>query len=264
MLDNEEPWMPPKPLKQTEILKISSQVPEVTIIDGESSGSKHLKNNFLRRALSIEKSQQKTSQPPQIASNSPTIPHSIPQVPDLTILDEEVKSKKSSPSSNGRIFSESYKQMLINTHDQFKKQHTKSPIDNKQPKRSGILSSKQPFDYKPNPLCKYVPSKIESNSNNNVKDGNSSSILIDVDKISSPPKQQLEENKADKEEDLTFRKVANMLSEIQKLVVSPRVSSNGTDNNNEKPLNDDIIRKLALKYLSAEEYSFYDIDNEFQ
>lgn len=263
MLENEEPWNPPKPQTQTDILRISSQVPEVTIIDGESSVG--MKSNFSQRMKTSEKLHIKS--PAIESAKSPRFPQATHLVPDLTILEEEVKTKNSPITrKQDRVFTESYKQMLINSHEQFKKQieddktaieSSSSSNDKQNNKRSGILSSKQPFDYRPNPLCKYVPSKILVDIEP-PKNMNSSSILIEEESLPQQHRSGEEEK-----DDMTFKKVASMLSEIQKLVISPRISSEVDNKTNPASnRNSDILQKLASQYLTAEEFSFYEVETE--
>lgn len=266
MLENEEPWHPPKPQTQTDFFRITSQVPEVTIFDGESSGG--AKSNFIQRAKTSERIQMKS--PAIESSKSPRFPQSTHQVPDLTILEETKSSPTTTSRKQDRVFTESYKQMLINNHEQFRKQietpnECSSTSNDNQIKRSGILSSKQPFEYRPNPLCKYVPSKIDLNKDS-AKNMNSSSILIDEDSSQHHQPQQQNQQNEEEKDDMTFKKVAGMLSEIQKLVISPRVSSevainkiNLTSSNR----NSEILQKLASQYLTPEEYSFYEVESEF-
>lgn len=272
MLENEEPWHPPKPQTQTEIFRISSQVPEVTIIDGESSVG--MRSNFIQRAKTSERIQVKFSAIE--SSKSPRFPQATHQVPDLTILEETKNSPTTTTTRNQeRVFTESYKQMLINSHEQFRQQIENDKVSNecgsssnndKQIKRSGILSSKQAFDYRPNPLCKYVPSKIVKDTSVKNRSMNSSSILIDEDSQQQLHQNQQQSSNEEEKDDMTFKKVASMLSEIQKLVISPRVSLEVDSNKINPPSNNrnsEILQKLASQYLTSEELSFYEVNTEF-
>lgn len=184
-----------------------------------------------------------------------------PSVPDLTILDEEPKQKV---KLSDRIFGESYKKQLLNSHEQFMKQiRTDSPTaETANGKNISPLFRPQPTKYQENPLRKYAP-KQQSISYGN--DGNSSSILIDIDNQPS----SLESG--DKSDEMTFKKVAEMLCEIQKLVIPGKVVEQATQalSQGEKtPTSSSqrcvVLKKLASAYLTTEEFEYFDVEKELR
>lgn len=284
MFENEEPRHPPMQEKSTEALRIFPQVPEVTIISAENKQIKRNNTNFFHRT---ETSQKTSSQPlinpfysisprqqsDQLSAMARTGQKQInaqfrPQVPDLSILDDHIKkATNNSPlSSTERVFTESYKEMLVNSHEHFLKQLGKdnekeNSSTSSEKKRSPFLST---ATFKQNPLSKYAPKAVGStNSNINsqtVKDLNSSSILVDV-KISD----NLNKNNAlsEESEEVTLKKVAEMLTEIQKLVIPSEktysIDSSSSDARNTK----EILKQLANTYLTPEEVVKFQIEKEF-
>jgi hypothetical protein len=280
MLDNEEPWMPPRMQTVSQAPKVSPQVPELTIISTENKQNTN-KTNFLQRAILTEKNlkpQSSHNNPvsfqPQIGTKdnrfgenlykkSPTNIlkednkayqpiSSKPQVPDITILDDD-NSKEQSPSSTERVFTNSYKEMMINSHNQFLKQFTKEQNVNPTPKYPETAR------YKQNPLTKYIPSP-EAQSYKPYKDGNSSSILTDIDITQG---NIIVGNKKDETEEVTFKKVAEMLSEIQKLVIPEQsLQSPNASNSRQKSNSYEILKQLANNYLTPEELIKYQVESE--
>lgn len=197
-------------------------------------------------------------------------------VPDLTILEDKSKSHNNKSSSNGMVFSESYKDMMINSHEKLMKQLNSSSIlkppptnssSNTNSKRPNIFNQHQP-KYQENPLKKYAP--IPTITNYMEKDGNSSSILIDVDDIrnvdNKVPVSPLPTIDYSSDES-TLKKVEEMLSEIEKIRINPQVTS--VNPPSRKQISPFVPRKLsavlqclAQSYLTAEEIEFYDIENE--
>lgn len=281
MLDNEEPWKPPEMQRISQAPKVSPLVPELTIISTENKQNLN-KNNFLQRAMLTEKNLKPQSshsnhndpvrfqQHPGTKNNRfsenscKKLPTNIlkednktsqpivtkPQVPDITILDDD-HSKSKPSSSTERVFTNSYKEMMINSHNQFLKQFNKEQNVNAVPKYP------EPTRYKQNPLTKYIPSP-EPPTYKPLKDGNSSSILSVIDITQS------KSNKKDENEEVTFKKVAEMLSEIQKLVIpdKPLQSPNSSSSSRQKSNNYEILKQLAMTYLSQEELVKYQVEIE--
>lgn len=177
----------------------------------------------------------------------------LPAVPDVTILDEEPKRSSPGQTRTNQVFSESYKKLLIKSHEQFLKQMNneaprEEPSQNSQRKRPGIFSSK----FQDNPLRKYAP---KPQLTQQLNDGNSSSILIECDDDSPPENEE-------KTDEMTFKKVAEMLTEIQKLVI-PGKSPTFEDQVEEPPKKQsNILRHLASLYLSREELEYYEVEKE--
>lgn len=185
-------------------------------------------------------------------------------VPDVTILDEEPKQANQQRPSTDRVFSESYKKMLINSHEKFMKQmKTDVPSTeqvNPAKKKSGLFNP-QANKYQENPLRKYAP-KPQPIANE--KDGNSSSILMEFDEVAEPPKPVSTESD-EKIDGMTFKKVAEMLSEIQRRVIPGQTAMNKVDQEvrSKKSLKThEVLRSLASSYLSKEELEFYKVQRE--
>ena len=184
--------------------KVQPAVPDLSIFDPLVNQSNRPGSTNRPQNMVYQKNHKSSKE--NIYASSAT-----PAVPDVTILDEE--PKKSSPGQQpqtNQVFSESYKKLLIKSHEQFLKQMSNdSPKEesaqNCQRKRPGIFSSK----FQDNPLRKYAP---KPQINQQISDGNSSSILIECDDISPPENEE-------KSDEMTFKKVAEMLTEIQKLVI---------------------------------------------
>jgi hypothetical protein len=176
-----------------------------------------------------------------------------PSVPDITILDEDPKKQEAQANSNNQVFSESYKKMLINSHEQFMKQmkNDQTAIEQvaQQKKKSGLFNK-----YQDNPLRKYAPKPQPSSYE---QDANSSSILVEFEEISIAPETE------DKADETTFKKVAEMLSEIQKLVIpgqSPQPEKPAAKNFQKHT----ILRQLASKYLTKDEFNLYKVEKELK
>ncbi|CAO1406260.1 unnamed protein product [Diamesa serratosioi] len=258
--------------QQSTTIAPKPSVPDVSIFDKpavHSNSAPNVYNFFQKRNHSSKEN---------ITDN---IPHSSgafipkPAVPDLTILEDKSKNHNSKSSSNGMVFSESYKDMMINSHEKLLKQLNSSSIlpssstkssKNTNTKRSTLFNQHQP-KYQENPLKKYAPIPTTINYN----DGNSSSILIDVDDIRQVPFVPLLTTKPSIEEESdesTLQKVTEMLSEIEKIHINPSVTVNPPP---KKPANpfasrklSNILKSLAQSYLTEEEIEFYDIEHELQ
>lgn len=284
MLDNDEPWKPPE-MQKTAQLQLKPQVPELTIISTENKSNSKSNNNFLQRAMLTEKNLKTqagcTNQTSPSVRFQPVFPNKSPannaqdtrtspiltrpQVPDITILDDdETNNNRRKSNSTEKVFTNSYKEMLINSHDQFLKQLQREAVpqaSNKTNEHNIPLAK-----YRQNPLTKYIPSPEQQNFNK-FKDGNSSSILSDIDITQN---NNVNTNSKNGEtEEVTFKKVAEMLSEIQKLVVTEKplqVSSpNSNSGNIQQPKsssNHEILRQLAKTYLTPEELAQYQVDSE--
>lgn len=271
--------LPTKPLQQNihQNLAIANCVPPKPSVPDVSI----LADNWKR--INANQGHQKSSSKENVSS--PTTfqaQHNIPKasVPDVTILDEEPKRAKAckTSSSSDRVFNESYKKMMINSHEEFMRQIKEdSATQNVQPndanltqKRSGLFNKQQPVRYQENPLRKYAPKpytqKEPQRTSSHEQDGNSSSILVDVDKIAPISNRQSCKESEEKSDEMTFRKVADMLSEIQKLVIPSGDSADKRTQNEEhtKPKKLEILKKLAQTYLTSEEYDFYEIEQELE
>lgn len=179
---------------------------------------------------------------------------SKPSVPDLTILDEEPKKTKSNSCGNDQVFSETYKKMLIKSHEQFMKQ-MKNDIQPEIVKQSSKKSTLfNPQRYQDNPLRKYAPVPQPA-----VYDANSSSILVDFEEEPSPAQPESNE----KSDEMTFKKVAEMLSKIQKLVI-PETSIPDDFKSSHNDPRHLVLRKLASSYLKPDELDYYDVDKELK
>lgn len=220
-------------------------VPEVTVLEcqqnmnptnlftGPPISSKHSANLFYKN--------QQTSQ-----KNVEGIGRSL--VPDVTLLDEP---KKQQPKSNStdQVFSESYKKMIIDSHEQFMKQirSDDQPAADQVPpptkKRSGLFNS-QVNRYHDNPLRQYAPRPQPA-----AFDANSSSILVDFEETFSPQKE------TDERGELPPDKVSEMLSKIQKMGIPSAVSRDEV----RIPRKCEVLRHLATSYLTAEELDFFDV-----
>lgn len=245
MLENDEPWLPPKLQQQQSLPTISSQVPEITILN---TGDKILQTN---------KQQTRT----------PINNRFSPTVPDVSVINQ-------SESNQNRIFTHSHKDMLINNHDQIMKQNRIQILnelnedqflrDNKHGYSTGsglLAKSQMPYEFKPNPLCKYVPTKISKAPKSPCqKDGNTSSILIDSPKTPVPFQRYNNENDSINEGDeVQFKSVAGIISEIQRLVTPSKI-----DVDTDESSTNGILKKLAKMYLTNEEYLSYDIEEELR
>lgn len=180
-----------------------------------------------------------------------------PSVPDLTILDE-LKPVKPVSASSDRVFNESYKKMIAKSHEKFMKQindssPTQEAQENQPKKKSGLFN---PERYQENPLRKYAPApRPQTAPQTYEKDANSSSILVEFGDVAPAPAQP-----EDKTDEMTFKKVAEMLNEIQRLVVPGKTVEEDKPKTKLKP--HVILRHLAEAYLSQQELECYDIEQE--
>lgn len=250
MLENEEPWLPPKLQTSSTMPAISSQVPELTIINDGVLDARRKINHPLKSKSSENANSLNPSRTPF-----------SPSVPDLSIINKSVDDNKGSSTKN-RVLTQSYKNMLLTTHDQIIQQTRIQAVNDlseefvreTHPVRQGLLAKSQTsYDYKPNPLCKYVPSKITKPPSSPIH--NLSSILID-----SHAQGHNDGSLCEGIEDLQFKNVAGIISEIQKLVTPSKMQEDGSAcNSNDQS---EILRKLAKMYLTNEEYSSFAIDEE--
>jgi hypothetical protein len=207
---------------------MSSQVPELTILNTDTSVPAH--------------------------KISKTISGFSPQVPDLSITDPSKTT--ASLATQSRVLTQSYKDMLIDSQDEIIKQ-SKIQAPNRsdvRAMRQGLLMKSQTSDYRPNPLCKYVPSKIVKSIANS---GNLSSILLDTFQAPLPQKALHETSSIEEDGDIQLKNVAGILSEIQKLITPSKYrESNNAQSSSE------ILRKLAKIYLNEDEYLSFAIEEE--
>lgn len=291
MMDNELPWNPPEPQQRQQTPKTGPEVPDVTLFSPTIKTSTTSKTNFLQRALANPINKQAASSighnndnkmftkpsVPDVSLLDPrisTVPNLLftknnnrqetsnenifgsvgkPSVPDLTILDEEPKQKAD------RVYGESYSKQLLNSHEQFLKQlrkdHSPSPEPPTNERKKSSLFNTQQTKYQENPLRKYAP---KHHPPPNDYDGNSSSILVETNNVTLPSALE----NGDKSDEMTFKKVAEMLCEIQKFVIIPEK----TEPADQTPLRNSqkcaVLKKLASTYLTNEEYDFYDIERE--
>lgn len=250
-------------------------VPDVSMFDKPAVHSNSAPNvyNFFQKRNHTSKENISENIPNKSVAFIPK-----PAVPDLTILEDKSKSHNNKSSSNGMVFSESYKDMMINSHEKLMKQLNSSALlpspptnssSNTISKRPNIFNQHQP-KYQQNPLKKYAPIPIPTTTNYMEKDGNSSSILIDVDdirnvdnKVPVSPLPTIE----DESDESTLKKVEEMLCEIEKIRINPQVNS--VNPPSRKQINPFVPRQLsavlqylAQSYLTAEEIEFYDIESE--
>lgn len=251
-------------------------VPDVSMFDKPAAHSNSAPNvyNFFQKRNHTSKENLPVNIPHKSTAFIPK-----PAVPDLTILEDKSKSHNNKTSSNGMVFSESYKDMMINSHEKLMKQlnppsklpspPTKSTM-NTNSKRSNIFNQHQP-KYQENPLKKYAPIPIQTTTNYKENDGNSSSILIDVDDIRNvdknvptSPLPSIEEAS----DEATLKKVTDMLSEIEKIRINPPATTVNPPSKKQsytpfapRKLSS-VLQSLAQSYLTAEEIEFYDIENE--
>jgi hypothetical protein len=180
-----------------------------------------------------------------------------PTVPDVTILDELPKKQTTQTTESNQVFSESYKKLLIKSHEHFMKQikNDKEEITVKPlRKKSGLFNPQ----YQDNPLRKYAPKPQPSTYQN---DANSSSILLECEDNSPPlPTPETDE----KSDEMTFKKVALMLSEIQKLVIPEKTTVNDVQEENLKSPHKQytILRHLASSFLTQDELEYYEVEKE--
>lgn len=186
-------------------------------------------------------------------------------VPDVTIL-EDPQQQRPKPGSSNTVFDESYKNMLMNTHNAFMKQFkadnppTPSETTAAATKRSGFFGP-QSAKYQENPLLKYAP-KPKAAVTCNTSEPDLSSVLRAFETES-----ELMPDTDEKVDEITFKKVAAMLSEIQKLVITDKTTPEGTSEASsmkKAPRRSEILRRLAFQYLTPEEMREYDVEDELK
>lgn len=317
MMDNEQPWQPPRKQSAPPMMEVTPQVPELTLfspstatISNRQDATTKNKNNFFQRMT-------KSNHPkPTVAFQSktqefisfsmqPAVPditildHQMvitpttkkvsgdkvcknnniyekmpkPSVPDVTILDDEPKAVEA-PKQQNRVFDANYKQMLIDSHESFMKQ-IRQDEPNKPPETTGNHGTKDVKksannhksnlfnmrQYQENPLKKYAPKRTTlAWDMKNVANLDSSSILVEGDF------QTNNRNEEDQCDEKTFKKVADMLNQIQKLTTT---ESSTTAKSKESVRNIDncpskVLRQLALKYLTQEEQIYFDVENDLK
>lgn len=182
-------------------------------------------------------------------------------VPDVTIL-EDPKPQRPKTNSSGTVFDESYKNMLMNNHNEFMKQfrteHPKSPNTSIAPKGAGFFNS-QP-KYQANPLLKYAPKPAKTAVTFQSPEPDMSSVLRGSDNET-----ELLQESDEKIDEITFKKVNAMLSEIQKLVIdktAPEAATTESEASKEAPRSSEILRRLAFQYLTPEEIREYEVEDE--
>lgn len=278
-MDNEQPRQPPKPQSGHPMAMVTPEVPELTIFSPTNRPNTNQKMNFIQR---ISKSDEKKNHPQMrsqpkhqniMNSAKPSVPDLSlfdpqpnhrptqnnkenifdnipkPSVPDLTILDEDPKQQSNSSS---RVFEISYKNMLLNSHEQFMKQlrseDPEKPMEKvTNGKKSALFNNQK---YQENPLRKYAPKAAQQIETVNL---DSSSILIESEMYKTPAEAPVDED------EITFKKVAAMLNQIQQLAIP---SNKDDDPSNKRTTN--ILKQLAMRHLTKEEQEFYDIESEFK
>ena len=185
-----------------------------------------------------------------------------PSVPDVTILEEDNSQIKQQSQQAEPVFSESYKKMLINSHEQFMKQlkadKPPSAEQTNPSKRKSSLFNSHANKYQENPLRKYAPLMAQQKTTKQDQH-NSSSILVDLEESAQP-------SGSDKSDEKTFKKVSEMLNKIEKLVIpgqsAPDKMEQAKPDTNVKT--HEIMRHLASTHLSPEEFAFYDVENDLK
>lgn len=251
-------------------------VPDVSIMDQVPPVQRRPLNENL---IVFPKMQQKSSSNynPANQRSKENLQTQIPKpvVPDLTIYEPKKVPVNQEQPKNNLVFDANYKKYLLESHQHFMKQFKSDSVpenENKAQKKT-IFNSKPVF--KENPLAKYAP-KIQNHPQKPalqipaqpvIEDhGNSSSILIDVDQIieqrqTVAKKSQEPEDLEMKSDEDTFKKVAEMLNEMQRLAgfdESPVPIASPTKRESEA----DILRRLASRYLTQEELKFYNVERE--
>lgn len=266
-LTNRSPQMHPvnnRPTYSNE-LPMKPSVPDLSLFDPQVLiQSNHHPNN--KRNIARPNTAPATNFAPSKAGRSSKENIFGPSVPDVTILDEKPKEPQQKTSSLDGVFSESYKNKLISSHEEFMRQLNEDQKElieqaNHTKKKSNLFNP--PVKYQENPLMKYAP---KSQSQNLAKpqsgsipqpDPNLSSILGNFDSAVHETE--------DKADDMTFKKVAAMLSEIKKLVIPNKSSArNSQEDQPKKARKVDVLRHLAATYLIAEELSHFDVESELQ
>lgn len=287
MMDNEQPWQLPEQPTIPEIPQMIPQVPDVTLFSPSDNKAPVKTTNFFQRAManqarnenipkfqtmatnqtepnsgnlifhnvkpsvpdvslfdpSVAKAANRVVNfPPMSKATSGNVFNGKPSVPDVSILEEQPQPTNKKDDSF-QVFGETYKKMLITSHEQFLRQIKQDEPEQKKvviKKKSGLF---HPLPYQDNPLRKYAPKPAPVTKE---IDLNSSPIFVGDDSL---PADTGTEAKCDED---TFKTVAEMLSEIQKLApvsgkdVAPHV----------------ILRQLASTYLTPQELECYDVESE--
>lgn len=230
-------------------------VPDLSLFDAKQQ------NPMIQRRPSSSPSNLACQNPAQVSKDRILDVMGQHSVPDVTIL-EDPKSQRPNTNGSGAVFDESYKNMLMNTHNEFMKQfRADNPrATTEAPKKKGFFSS-QP-EYQANPLLKYAPKPVNAAVIRPPKELDASSPSRSLEK--APESLQESDEKID---ELTFKKVNAMLSEIQKLVIDKTTTpeaSNGEKSEPTKPAptRSDILRRLAFQYLTPEEIRLYEVEDE--
>lgn len=236
-------------------MHIKPSVPDVSLLNPQALNPTNRMNSGTNPLQLVK---EKTSTNLVFQSSSRNLKENIfgkPSVPEVTILEESVSTKQQfqeTRSSSEPVFSESYKKMLINSHDQFMKQikHDKSmsPESSNPQKKKSTLFNSQTNNYRENPLRKYAPKPQPPRApeNDHHDRHNSSSILMDFEKVL--PDKNSSEN------------VAEMMNNL----VIPEADQNEEENLESKPKKCEIMRRLAFSYLSPEEIELYGVERELQ
>lgn len=227
-------------------------VPDLSLFDPQQQ------NLMTQRRPSSSPSNLVYKKPPQVSNQNVLDTMGKHSVPDVTIL-EDPKAQRAKSGSSGAVFDDSYKNMLMNTHNEFMKQfraeHPKPP-DPEAPKRF----SAQP-KYQANPLMKYAPKPVKQATVSQPMSPDLSSALRGLENESD-----LLQESDEKIDEITFKKVNAMLSEIQKLVIDKTTAAAATDEKTEptkpSPRRSEILRRLALKYLTPDEIREFEVEDE--
>lgn len=250
-------------------------VPDLTIYDNKKQPIQ--RHNFFKNN-NVQHDQIRTKS----KENHPNLAtFQQPSVPDITMLDDIAPQKKSPTIINGVVFDASYKQYLKDSHDQFMKQIHEEPVTNPLPehhtqKRSNIFQVGRKVNiYAENPLLKYAPKTnpqpIKSvEAPEKVFDANTSSILIDIDvpktngRILQPTKVSNGQSAMQEEDEILFKKVADMLKKMQNVVLSPTKIDQPEILENADTSEAQILKSIAFKYLSEDEIKFYNVESELK
>lgn len=255
--------------------QLVSTVPDVSLLDHIPNQRKMpLSENLTVFPKSFQKSQQNYS--PILKENLHTQTPK-PLVPEVTMYEPKKASEKQESQKTNLIFDDGYKKHLMESHQHFMKQMQvdSEELNANKTQKKTIFNSKPVFNE--NPLSKYAPraqNVLQPISIVNLEDsdvGNSSSILIDVDKIiekrdnieknSQQQQQKLSESQSEEE---TYRKVAEMLTEMQKFAgIGGQNFNPGNSISSQVQETDlDVLKRLASKYLTEEEFKLYQVEKE--
>lgn len=242
------------------VIYIKPSVPEVSLLDAPNPEVRPLFNRAspvppLHGKASPVQVFSKTTKPSQFEAFGK---HSVP---DVTIMGLDPEPVQQENNTSSKFLSASYKKMLMNSHEHFMKQiqsKEQASTARTTEKEAGNPTRKSVFNqnYQANPLRKYAPQPVQTFHADGPVDGDTSSILVGFDVHASP-------DGLETSDETTFKKVAEMLSEIQKLVIP------GNDNSelNQEPekksaKKNQILKKLAKTFLTQDEQEFFDVENE--